>query len=619
MTRRTRIVIAVAAVVVVVMGLLYNQHRKRSIAVGTPTPPNTQATSPRVRATFQPLAIGDPASTAGPTPDDGDNASNGCSIHVMNAHDGSPIRSAAVGEVLSNEDGVAVLQAAGQQKYRVAAPGFAPAEAICRAGAVAVVRLVRAVEVSGVVTSDGAPVDAADVTCRVEFPAHREASIRTGEKGNFRIKECPAGELELHVAHASYAPVLHPLGATPPGGVHEDVHIELTGRGVIAHGVVQRVDGEPIPWADVVAVVETDSNAYGVTELATTRTDLKGKFQLGPVPREAVWIVAVTPQGAVGEFKGQVLADREIVVLVPDGLQITGTVWASGDRVEGATVRVAKRLVADDAGQPAVVREWIWERTGQGMFYRSTTTDVSGSFRFDGLGAGRHLVLAEHRDYGAVHEEVDAGDHVTLELGGGGTIVGEVLRTNGESYVGGGVVVAALLDPATGKPMSARRAPIQKGHFAISNADPGRHTLSGYPEGAATPAPMDVEVRLGSTTYATLVIPNSGTLRGRVVDHEDVPVAAARVAVAQPVAHSSTGAWGPSSSAAITDDDGYFVLENAGDEGHIFISHTGFESKLVDFVMEPDGDLNVGVVNLQPGDAQPFVQVGTPPDWFRRP
>ncbi len=250
-----------------------------------------------------------------------------------------------------------------------------------------------------------------------------------------------------------------------------------------------------------------------------------------------------------------------IVVYLSPAVDYTGVVRApSGKPVAGATVH----LLGADTGERAL-----------SPLPDTFHSDAAGEFTFH---APDFAVLeAVHPDYAAGHAVLDGDAQIThrleIHLGTGaassfaqddaprgkGRIVGRV--TAGGKPVAAFTAVALQRDGVAERVVASESFFDGEGRFELGGLVPGdyivRATAYGYAQSEARPARASESP--GRADEVEIVLPRGGTLVGTVVNATTKkPLANARVTVEGGFGQGASAL--PTSSSAVTDDDGSFEL-----------------------------------------------------------
>ncbi len=405
-----------------------------------------------------------------------------------------------------------------------------------------------------VVGPKGVPVVGAEVwawpdNMSFEHTLFQHEPVRTDADGAFRLGDLRRGEqVRLEVAHPSYAPHSSEVEVPPA----EPLTIELRLQGTLAVRVVDP-DGEPVPGADVSAVVETKvSSGQGVFSMGSSsyglgKTDREGNLLAHPQP--GAYVLEVSAAG----FETQ----RVPGVEVPAGGEAR-PVKVALRRGTGATL--IGRLT-DHAGQPlpgchvqAVPDLESAEAAPFGRHHAATTqTDADGSYRLEALRPGRYEVEAQGRRQRVAH----------------GTVQLESGTQRLDLVVEAGVEVSGRVTDSAGRPIAAAAARLQTlpggSTFQSSTAADGSFLSDWVPDGtyqlfvaargyAGAVAPG--EVRVDGTAVGGLEVrldERSGAISGQILGLDPAQRSRVRVEAHQPGSDMGFSAVGPDGRYRIAD------------------------------------------------------------------
>lgn len=483
------------------------------------------------------------------------------------------------------------------------AEGWFSAKALASDDEELVIELRQKVVVEGEVRAVGGPVGGAALSA-VWLSGHRaaeleggveELGVQTGADGRFRL-ELPAGRVRLLAEATGFAlgesREIRLVGGRPV----KDVVIDVTARGDLVVRVVD--EGGGAVGGARVEVLGMPSWLKGRVE-----TDALGLARLEGLPigeqrlRVSASRFSTTDSAAV-----QIEADREVevsVTLAPLA-GVSGRVEAhTGIAVSGALVVLAPEKLPTATS--------------------SVMTGADGRFRFVDLEVGVYLVSASHPYYAATEAvRVESGGEVTIRLGKGGDIEGEVVDREGRA-VGGATVVVETFRPAEGTPGMAadtslggrhfRPAPATAdGHFLLTELAPGRYDLLADCEGYGAGKVEGVAVYAGrSTTGVRITCDEGAWLSGRVLDATNrSPLGGATVVVQD----LDRNALGLSTLSVTTEPDGSFAIAGLqGGRRSVVVSREGYRTRIeAGLELAPRREMEREILLAPAGEGPPQVE-----------
>lgn len=362
------------------------------------------------------------------------------------------------------------------------------------------------VELKGIVRDhSGGELEGALVTAGYAY-------VRSGPDGSFSLWVAP-GEVYLQARAEGYAPGW--MQGIAPGMTFE---IALTPESVLVGRVVRAGDGTAIEGAQVLA-----RTSSGFETVGPALTDAGGNFRLeglkpGAYKAEALHDTAYG-QAAESVVLGLGETSAPIVIEAHPATVVEGTVAvAGGGGCKRGFVRLIDKLVGTRGGQ----------------------VDMGGAVQIRGLLPGTYEVqvecegFASRSDYPpiAVAEAPIRG--LRWEVDPGQAIRGRVIWAGGGAVRG--VYVHALPVPDPSAPRAhttqAWSEPTDAdGRFEVVGLLPGRYRVSaGSSEHPPPEAPPEVELRAGQDLSDVVVtLPETGELRGKVIDSEGKPVPAVKI------------------------------------------------------------------------------------------
>jgi len=340
------------------------------------------------------------------------------------------------------------------------------------------------------------PVAGARVEC-----SELAVEATSDSAGSVELGGLPPGPLALRVKAEGFADT--PFSVVLEPGRTTDAVLWLQRAFAISGAVVDR-RGEGLPSAEVVLY----RVAGGSEPVASTRTDARGRFELGELLPQAYLVDAALDGYSPGRTAAQAPASG-VVVLLELGAQLEGTVTdEKGRPVAGATVRAG---AAEGQSAPAA-------RSRK----QETQTGADGTYVLPGLLAGTFFVHAR-----TPRTAESYGGYVKLAEG-------ERKRVDITVKLESGVVSGRATDALTGAPVADARVIIETDDDdeCIASTDAaGALFCAGLPEGVAhvtivaegyVTAKRDVQVDGPALTVA---LERRRWVTGRAVDSAGLPIA----------------------------------------------------------------------------------------------
>jgi hypothetical protein len=310
--------------------------------------------------------------------------------------------------------------------------------------------------------------------------------------GRYRIDGLSPGEYRIFALRAGTDYVSIPAEDGKRIAISSDlenltVDIEVTAGGVF-HGKVTGSDGKPVQEAKVQAIppdvfeslLDPDSGFLGVEEV-TTKED--GLYRIAGLPLEKSYAVIAAAKGKTKTASDELGFTEEERVIELDFVLLRGSVvsgWvvgANGERAAGADVRIV-----DTEPRNLFLSEPL----------RAATTDATGAFRLDGLGAGKYNLTASLKEASSRLETLKLdgeGDAENLELvldshaAGAADLEGRVADDLGKAVAKAEVKLAGLV-PEKG-PYTAAEESREDGAFTFQKVPGGIFNLNVNKEGYA--------------------------------------------------------------------------------------------------------------------------------------
>ncbi len=244
------------------------------------------------------------------------------------------------------------------------------------------------------------------------------------EDGTFLLEDVPAGTWSVVVTAKEYQPARAGSVLVEEGGTAKDVEVKVSRGAALKGHVTDATTGRPVPN---VSISHEDAGAAGgpmrIANMeagdAEITTDVDGRFEIGALGAGRVHLTARHPDYADTSDTVEVKeAGSAVDLKMTAGGALAGTVASdTGQPLPGADVALA---AAGDAG------------FGLGMLGgQNTTTDASGRFRFEHLGAGRYSVTAQLRSRSSapltvVLQAGQSNETLSLAIAAGSTVRGTV-------------------------------------------------------------------------------------------------------------------------------------------------------------------------------------------------
>jgi protocatechuate 3,4-dioxygenase beta subunit len=320
------------------------------------------------------------------------------------------------------------------------------------------------------------------------------------------------------------------------------VSIALQRARRLAGRVLDQASAEPVVAASVVAVRADDRPGQQGTRSQRTRqsaralSDDEGCFRLGGLLPGDLELQVTAAGYRSAARPATIVSDgdtSDLTIVLDRGLAISGRVVdAAGAPVGGAEVTAAEaarsRVPTRSEGLSAPAR-----------------SGPEGTFRVDGLAAGRWELAASDDGHRYATEVVEAGSNdVVLRMQAPGQVRGRVVGDDGAPLPEARVT-------ASGRGLTVRERPVDEtGAFTLGEVTPGKiHIQAAAPGRAAGSETVMVEADRAAEVTVTLKL--GGTIQGRVVGLPPADVERCTVAAG--------------SAEVRTRADGTFLLEGVRD------------------------------------------------------
>jgi large repetitive protein len=326
------------------------------------------------------------------------------------------------------------------------------------------IRLSRGGSLGGAVLASGRPVAGAQVSLSAAgdtgarpgagFPGSGEQGALSDEGGRFRFDRLTPGRYTLAASLGGQSSP--PVEAVLTGEGAQEVQLVL-GEGALVRGVVTGLPDAQLAGVNV--------GAQGRDFFATTRTGQGGVFEVAGVPEGML-----TLRANAGDFMSGTRSAQATVTIAPGQAEATAEiVFEAGHRVDGRVTRGGRPVT--DAMVQAMPE-------GGGGRSASGRTDETGSFVLDGLGEGRHTLVASSLSGGApIRRTVDVTGDATVDLEAPpARLAGMVVETGSERPIGD--VQVRLEEAGEGMRFATVAATDSAGRFAFEDLEPKRYRVS---------------------------------------------------------------------------------------------------------------------------------------------
>jgi protocatechuate 3,4-dioxygenase beta subunit len=293
-----------------------------------------------------------------------------------------------------------------------------------------------------------------------------ESTPVRSEDGTFLLEDVPAGTWAVFVTAKDYQPARAGSVVVEDGGAAKDVEVKVSRGAALKGHVTDAATGRPVPNA---AISHENERAAGGPMIFADAgdseivTDADGRFEIGGLGVGRIRLTAKHPD----------YADASDTVEVKESGTALELKLTAGGALAGAVI--------SDTGQPLPGTDVALAAAGDAGFGRgmaggqSTSTDASGRFRFDHLGAGRYSLTAQLRTRSSapltvVLQAGQSNETLSLAIAAGSTVQGTVSGIP-DSWKNGMTVTANGPD----------------GFFASTRTGPdGRFQFMGVPAGAVS-------------------------------------------------------------------------------------------------------------------------------------
>lgn len=413
----------------------------------------------------------------------------------------------------------------GNYQMGIRSRGFAPArrEGIAGAGIQGIVDLgdlplETGAVIEGLVTDpDGTPVAGAQVRVmgsersflRRHLFDEEPEPLLTGADGSFRIADLEGGRsFSLRISRFGYVPADAPGVEAPTAA---PLRIELRPARSLELRVLDP-ERRPVAGAQIsqVEVQETGigasiSSSWSASGLG--ETDEEGRAVLSELEPGELRLLVQAQGYRPAELNGLRIPEEgesePLEISLETGVALEGRVLdGRGEPVAGAHLRV---FPSETVQQPGPML--------------SAMTREDGQYRFDGMGAGKHRVEAEHwPSQRRIQEEIELGDsgthHLDLKLPAGVAVSGRVLDEHGEPMPGAWVMLTPADSPEPGLPASSSTG----GAFRFEAIPDGVYQLrAGSRDHLLMTEPDEVSVAAREIEGLEVRLGRGATITGRIL------------------------------------------------------------------------------------------------------
>ncbi|MDO5625942.1 MAG: carboxypeptidase regulatory-like domain-containing protein [Pseudomonadota bacterium] len=336
----------------------------------------------------------------------------------------------------------------------------------------------------------------------------------SGADGSYQFLEVPPGDVTVSVSHpgfrgaagqvtlqagstAIFSPVLVPV---PAGGVVS---------GAVSGVVLNALNGQPIAGATI-----TVSGAF----IATTQTEADGKYTIAPLPSAGQITLAITAAGYQSVTASAVVQTDSLIDFSPQLVPQGGT--AGTGKIHGVVL---------DAGTGTPLAGV--QVSAVSATTRSATTDATGSYLIVDVPPGVVRVIASKSGYASAAAEALMVANGLMEFSPQLTkattttpttsaVFGTVVSArDGQPVAAAEVYVSGLQSYSVSTDVSGRYRVdgLAAGNYSVTISHP-EHTSASVNFNLPARTEMDFSPVLNETSGTPVIIPNSATVSGRVLD-----------------------------------------------------------------------------------------------------
>jgi len=373
---------------------------------------------------------------------------------------------------------------------------------------------------SGRIVSPQGAVEGAIVSVESEMPLVRHSAVAiTDGAGWYDLFGLPAGTYRIVARHRNYAPSI-------VRGIRVGVgSASLANPISVAPGatVIGRLVAGPLatPLQGLASVVQSDGQAIPPTLTALLRkeSDPEGYFRIEGVPAGSLTLTFSAVGYTLGSVEVEVPSRTELLdlgaVYVDSGLSIRGR-------------------VRDTAGRGIIAQLRGIRGAHDEMWLAEVQTAPDGSFVLAGLEPGEYSLTISAPGFGPAAMRTEAGsDAVDIVLLPAGTVTGHVVD-HADAPIGSFSVRISPTRRAPDMNTRPRREPFNTtdGRFSLTDVGEGEYVVEVFAPLYSTATFSNVEVSSDATAdLGRIRLDTAGTVKGRVADSNDVPVAGVSILV----------------------------------------------------------------------------------------
>lgn len=365
----------------------------------------------------------------------------------------------------------------------------------------------------------------------------------TTDDGSFVLENVPTGTMQIVANAPGYTTGRVPSVVIEEGKTTADIEVGLD-TGVKLSGRVTGPDGTPLSGVSVRPDDGRNPMRAFMNEASTT-TDANGEYTLDSLePGEKTF--AFSRSGYLTESKTTPLDSKETRLDVQ---------LSSGIRISG--------LVVTEAGAPVADAQVRASSAAAGGFGRTTRSDGSGAFMFEGMAPGHYSFNATKEGFAeAISRDLDVNEStpVRLTLKTGGTVSGHVTGVAASDLGNVNVTIRSSTGGSTSVPVD------QSGNFRADGAPTGTLRVSadltkGFGERRTTDV-KNIELAPGGSAQIDLEFNSATVIRGRVTQNGK-PLSSATV-----MFNPRNSATASTTGRTTTDDGGNYTVTGLADASY---------------------------------------------------